>query len=287
MVLQNKYKAGASRRYKIEKGLVPKPDGKTTSKHQPPVAAEDTVTDTHSEEDAAVDTIDDAEDDMPSFSRRKFMSSNSWRYEEPETDEDAEPEPEVDLTNLRAKVAALDVNTNLPGHNSDNEDDEDGDELAWAGQPTTKKQLKVLDSVDWDEMKQEKESADAARALKERFERQLKGPPNAATWRRVQGTQVSMRQRAPKQTMANTEKPSVRMADKVHGSNGTSQTVRFVPRATPTATGSAALDIDDFLESIDAADSNEFQVSTTTDSTGAPATSNNNMQDFLDEMLGS
>ncbi|WFC94495.1 hypothetical protein MBRA1_001125 [Malassezia brasiliensis] len=77
MVLQNKYKARASRRYKAKKGI--------------PMNKNDTEKKQDASESEGSESLEEGDD----YRRRPKMKNNAWRYEEEE---------------LNAKIKALDVN---------------------------------------------------------------------------------------------------------------------------------------------------------------------------------
>lgn len=157
MTIQNKYKARASRRYKVAHNMLPSQEEKKAQ---------------------------EASSKLP-------KTSNDWRYVETdsEAEEDTEREPEVDLTGFNARVAAIDLNSQTQAQAPESDSDED--EEAWQEQARQKE----LAQVDWEEMKREKESAEAARELKERFERQPQGLAGAAQWRRAVNRPPAARQR--------------------------------------------------------------------------------------------
>lgn len=229
MVLQNKYKARASRRYRAAKGI-------------PPKNAKD-VKDTGSEE--------------------QHLPSNSWRYTMPESDEedDEESEPEVDLSNLRAKVTALDLEASSQAEAPPKEFEQDT-------QTTVTKHHEVLDAVDWDELKREKESTEAMRATKARIEHAQNARPTAAAWRR----------RAQNAT-SDVSKPAAPPP-------ATGPTVRYVSRSAPHT---EAQDIDEFIDSIDNAiprsKPSQTKVQVPMEKSKAP-TAPNPWQDKLDQILG-
>ena len=75
MVLQNKYKARASRRYKAKKGIPPK-EGQQKTEQKPEESS--------SESGSAAS--DDSDAPAPVQFRRRRMQDNSWRYQEEEVD---------------------------------------------------------------------------------------------------------------------------------------------------------------------------------------------------------
>ena len=140
MVLQNKYKARASRRYRAAKGIPPK----------------------------------NAKDAKDTESEEQQLPSNTWRYTLPESEEDdEESEPEVDLSSLHAKVAALDLGASSQAQAPPKE-------FEFEPQTSVTKHHEVLDAVDWDELRREKESTEAMRATKARIEHAQNTRPTAA-----------------------------------------------------------------------------------------------------------
>ncbi|WFD26948.1 hypothetical protein MNAN1_001937 [Malassezia nana] len=274
MVLQNKYKARASRRYKAAKGITDTP-----KKRDEPIIEQ--------ERNQAGPEGDFAETtevhETPSI--RRALQSNNWRYEESDTDEEAEPEPEIDTTGLQEKVLALDINARVLGQVSDSESEDESDE-AWNDPFSRKAQLRALSSVDWEDMQREKLDSEAARDLKERFLHQTRAGSARATWRRVDGSQVSVKHKPRKnQEPSKAPPPRVRAADTVHSAQGGKASVRFVPRPTAAQTGSSAQDIDDFLRDIQSSESAKAQSMNHTPKISA-APMKNDMQDFLDDLLG-
>lgn len=232
MVLQNKYKARASRRYRAAKGIPPK--------EKRPV--ED------SEENASGEA--------------KGLPSNQWRYTLPESDEEgeeeqAESEPEVDLTKLKAKVAELDM------HSS-----EDSEEELYDKTNSRKEHCKVLDTVDWDALRREKEQADKIRAVQQRLDHASDARPTITAWR-PSAQQESSAPRSKK---------------------GSGMSVRYEPKRAAQQSFEVQ-DIDDFMNSID----NSIHAVPLSSKTGgahaaeetkASAAEYNPWQDKLDRMLG-
>jgi len=273
MVLQNKYKARASRKYKAAHGIPTKP--KTSN------ALEE-----RSEEisPGADNSLAEPAEAGEGVSHRHSMKTNTWRYEESDTDEEAEPEPDVDITKLQEKVLSLDIDARIQGQVPGSESEESDDELA---NPSSRKaQLEILKNVDWDGIQREKQDSEAARELKERFQRQAQGGSTAATWRRVADSQVSVPQRSRKNRVPdNAPSSQLCAAENTHSTQGAKASVRFVPRPTAAQTGSAAQDIDDFLREINTLDSTKGSASSRVTSVSA-APMKNDMQDFLDDVLG-
>ena len=229
MVLQNKYKARASRRYRAAKGIPPK----------------------------------NAKDAKDTESEEQQLPSNTWRYTLPESEEedDEESEPEVDLSSLHAKVAALDLGASSQAQAPPKE-------FEFEPQTTVTKHHEVLDAVDWDELRREKESTEAMRATKARIEHAQNIRPTAAAWRR----------RA-QSAMTDETKPA-------SPSPAPGPTVRYVPRSTQHT---EAQDIDEFIQSID----NALPKSKASQTKGQvpvekskAATAPNPWQDKLDQILG-
>ena len=226
MVLQNKYKARASRRYRAAKGIPPK-----------------NAKDTESEE--------------------QHLPSNTWRYTMPESEEeeDEDSEPEVDLSSLHAKVAALDLGASSQAQAPPKEFESEP-------QTSVTKHHEVLDAVDWDELRREKESTEAMRATKARIEHAQNTRPTAAAWRR----------RA-QSAMTDETKPA-------SPSPAPRPTVRYVPRSTQHT---EAQDIDEFIQSIDNAlpksKASQTRGQVPTENSKA-ATAPNPWQDKLDQILG-
>lgn len=273
MVLQNKYKARASRKYKAAHGIPEKPKTGNVSK--------DKVEETNS---VTKDNEPDPVQDEERVLHRHPLKSNTWRYEESDTDEEAEPEPDIDITGLQNKVLEMDINARMQGQVPGSESEDESDD--WDDQSSRKAQLEILKNVDWDEIQREKQDSEAARALKERFQRQTQGGYSAATWRRVDGSQVSVPQKARKNRVASdATSPHVRAAERVHSAQGTKASLRFVPRPTAAQTGSSAQDIDDFLRDINASDSAKGPASSSSAKISV-APMKNDMQDFLDDVLG-
>ncbi|WFD30152.1 hypothetical protein MSPP1_001169 [Malassezia sp. CBS 17886] len=279
MVLQNKYKARASRRYQAARGggaarrggrAGPGRDGapggggergwgaqaQNPASAGPPADAAATL-------EASDGARGEAGDEPPASFARRRLEANTWRYEE-ESDEGAESEPDVDLAALRAKVASLDVNAPAQGQLPDSAEEEE-DAFGEPCRPRAQ-EMQVLAQEDWEARRRDKEAADAARALKERFETRLHGAQTAAPWRRVQGTQVSVRPRRSRAAQLPDAKATVRSAERVQMQQGsTLHTTGIASGAgTPHAAVRAARraphadvhmeDIDDLLASIDGAD---------------------------------
>lgn len=229
MVLQNKYKARASRRYRAAKGIPPK----------------------------------NAKDEEDTESAEHRLPSNSWRYTMPESDEegDEESEPEIDLSNFHAKVTALDLGASSQAEAPPEEFESDT-------QTNVIKHHKVLDAVDWDELKREKENTEAMRATKARIEHAQNARPTAAAWRRRAQNPASDASKAAVSTPA------------------TGATVRYVSRSVPHT---EAQDIDEFINSIDNAISRSktspTKVQEPEEKSKAP-TAPNPWQDKLDQILG-
>lgn len=276
MVLQNKYKARASRRYQAKKGIAPAANAKHGSKTVEASAIASDVEGHRTESDQ------ETSNDEATFARRTKLASNSWRYDEDDNDdENDEPEPEVDLTNLRSKVQALDLHaaTQAQKPASASSDEEEGDFDSRAAQK------QALDQVDWEEMRREKEAAEAAQALKDRFERMPPPPRSAASWRHNSAASRS-RQRGPESGST----PSALGPQENRGSAPSKNRVqvRYEPRATPAAVGSAAQDIDEFLASLNDDDPLVAPASAPASglSTVSTASSSNKLQDYLDDLLG-
>lgn len=272
MVLQNKYKARASRRYKAAKGISDTPNARATPSEELGVSAA-------GREDSSSAPADVEERQF----HRYPLKSNDWRYEESESDEEAEPEPAIDSTKLQEKVLALDIDARVQGEvpGSDEESEEE-----WTDPSSRKAQLQVLKNVDWEAIQREKQNSEAARELKERFQRQARVGHTAATWRRVEGSQVSVPQKARKnRAPAQETAPRVSAADRMQTAQGSKASVRFVPRPTAAQTGSSAQDIDDFLRDIHASDPMTGPSSHVSER-ASTAPMNNDMQDFLDGVLG-
>lgn len=75
MVLQNKYKARVSRRYKAKKGIPPK-EGQQKPAQEPEESGD---------ESGSV-ASDDSDAPAPAQFRRRRVQDNSWRYQEEEVD---------------------------------------------------------------------------------------------------------------------------------------------------------------------------------------------------------
>lgn len=274
MVLQNKYKARASRRYKAAKGITDAP-----KKRDEPIIDQE-----RHQAGSEGDSVETTEVDETSRIRRA-LQTNNWRYEESDTDEEAEPEPEIDTTGFQEKLMALDINARVQGQVSGSESEDESDE-EWNDPSSRKAQLRALSSVDWEAMQREKLESEAARDLKERFLHQARAGSTSATWRRVDGSQVSMKHKPRKNhEPSKAPPPRVRAADTVHSAQGGKASVRFVPRPTAAQTGSSAQDIDDFLRDIQSSESTKTH-STSHAQKASAAPMKNDMQDFLDDLLG-
>ncbi|KIJ27063.1 hypothetical protein M422DRAFT_164165, partial [Sphaerobolus stellatus SS14] len=103
--------------------------------------------------------------------------TNAYRYEEPEVDEneDPEPEPEVDLSDFLARQR-LDDSSSLVHPWQEDDDDVDHTLVAVTSAPSSapvKPRKNQVHTVEWDasldELKREKESAEAVWDLKTRF----------------------------------------------------------------------------------------------------------------------
>ncbi|WFD19363.1 hypothetical protein MCAP1_001593 [Malassezia caprae] len=208
MVLQNKYKARASRRYKAAHGIPAKPKAGN--------APEEKTEESNSGANNSVVESAEGEERVS----HDPLKTNTWRYEQSDTEEEAEPEPDVDITKLQEKVLALDIDARMQGQVPGSESDESDDELA---DPSSRKaQLEILKNVDWEGIQREKQDSEAARELKERFQRQAQGGYTAASWRRVNGSQVSLSQKSRKHRAPdNVMPPQVSAAEKIHSTQGT------------------------------------------------------------------
>ena len=270
MVLQNKYKARASRRYRAAKGIPPRHtvNGENES---PGVCSE--IAKHHPRSDTS-------------------LRSNDWRYAQPESDdEEAEPEPEVDLTKLNAKVASMDMNSSTQAQilssDSDSEDSESN---------AKSEQLRALDSVDWNALRREKEDAEMARALRERFKNREKARPNAANWRRDGGIQrpsEKLTRLQPSRTTSERNPAHKKLTEEPLRSS------EVIPKATSRPPMSVLLptestmnhhepmaqDMDDFLASIDA-HTIKPKAEEKTVQTVRRAPPPKEMQDLIDDILG-
>jgi len=124
------------------------------------------------EEDEEVDE-EEAEKERIKYSRRN-LGSNAARYEEKEPDPDEEPEPEVDLSALMNRQRLDDDTQAVIGVPKVEADDDVDHSLSHFGSQAplaNRKDRKAV--IEWDEsleqMKQEKEKAEAVWDLKARF----------------------------------------------------------------------------------------------------------------------
>ncbi|KIJ47202.1 hypothetical protein M422DRAFT_249056 [Sphaerobolus stellatus SS14] len=109
---------------------------------------------------------------------RRGLDTNAYRYEEPEVDEneDAEPEPEVDLSDFLARQRLDNSSSLVHPRQHDDDDDVDYTLAAVTSAPSSapvKPRKNQVHNVEWDasldELKREKESAEAVWDLKTRF----------------------------------------------------------------------------------------------------------------------
>lgn len=266
MVLQNKYKARASRRYKAAHNIDthrPK-SGRQESKSTPKTGgSEEEPSEGEREDDVlARESPSDPRDTVSTQFRVRRKTTNAWRYEEPESQEEEE-EPEVDLSGLNARVAAMDVNEGTLASREESDAEDDGEGVFFEGAP--QKKIQTLSTDEVDEMKKDIESADAARGtlmlteLRKRFTHESRAPANAA-WRQT--------------------------AKLPQGAVPVRQSIPARPQNTPQFD-----DIDDFLESIDS-DAKHMAppealgtASTDIKTAGVPKNAAS-MQDFLDDLIG-
>ncbi|KAI3627014.1 hypothetical protein CBS14141_001015 [Malassezia furfur] len=213
MVLQNKYKARASRRYKAKKGI---PMNKN---------------ETEKAQDTSESEGSESHDEGNDYRRRPKMKDNAW----------LEPEPEVDLSKLNAKIKALDVNAK-PQFALASDEEEPEPEDGPAPPPMSSDELLA--------MLKEKDAAEEARSLKARLGSGTTQKTGAAAWRRRTGA-----------TSLSSAKPAA------------------PTRPQPSDTSKDALDVDEFLSSVDSPSQSR---------TAAPKTTQQqqSMQDYLDELLG-
>ncbi|WFD33697.1 hypothetical protein MCUN1_000510 [Malassezia cuniculi] len=178
MVLQNKYKARASRRYKathnIDKGKPASGQSKKKPHQKAAPQEEESSDDGHSSEgseggsgsndDKQVDETQRDAQEAAKYSRRQKKSTNAWRYEVPDSqEEDEEEEPEVDLTNLKARIATMDVNEKiLFAEEPSDDDDDDGEGVFYNEAP--KKKILALPAEEVEQMRNEIKSAETVRA---------------------------------------------------------------------------------------------------------------------------
>ncbi|WFD41745.1 hypothetical protein MPSI1_000381 [Malassezia psittaci] len=180
MVLQNKYKARASRRYKSKKGIpIDKKQEQGDNEKSDRDAISGSGCDSHTDEEpsSADETV---------YRRRPKLKDNAWRYQEEEVDphegklavplkKEIESEPEVDLSKLQAKVAALDMNAKPQ---FDLASDEEQPELDDGPVPDPMSSDELLT------MLKQKNAAEEARSLKARLAGSHAVKPTAAAWRK-------------------------------------------------------------------------------------------------------
>ncbi|GAO46098.1 hypothetical protein G7K_0338-t2 [Saitoella complicata NRRL Y-17804] len=178
-----KWKARATRQYRIKHGIPPPPrpgqqavpeddwEGSSDDDDAPNAEGQKTggtLDPLPGEERKDVKSDDEDEDEGKTFSRRRKMQSNAWRYEEEEVDPRLEPEelePEPDYAHLPARELNLVNSEEGPCVHSD-DDHED-----IPGLPKAKRKPKVLyvKREDYAELRSNIDKANAARAFKERY----------------------------------------------------------------------------------------------------------------------
>ena len=169
MVLQNKYKARASRRYKATHNIEPRDN--TKSKH-----GEHAESASNQQEDNSGDTSG-----LP-------KTSNAWRYQEPESQDEEEEEPHVDLTSLNQRIAKMDVNERMQFEKAHSDEADTGEGIFYESAPTSKVQTISADQVE--QMKKEIESADAERGAYPANRTPQPLPPPAPAAHEVQWTYI-------------------------------------------------------------------------------------------------
>jgi len=128
------------------------------------------------DENGAEEEDSGAEDQLKKYAKRQ-IETNAHRYEEPEVDLNSEEqsEPEVDLSSFLAKQRLTDPDLRTP-HDQPTENEDDVDDslyhiTSYSSQLRPCKNR--VQTIEWDEslneLKLEKESADAVRDLKSRF----------------------------------------------------------------------------------------------------------------------
>ncbi|BFZ61409.1 hypothetical protein YB2330_002474 [Saitoella coloradoensis] len=179
-----KWKAKATRQYRIKHGIPPPPrpeqqpvpeddwEGSSDDDDAPDAEGQKTgrtLDPLPGEERKGVKPDDEDEDEGKTFSRRRKMQSNAWRYEEEEVDPHLEPEeelePEPDYAHLSARELNLVNREDEPSVHSD-DDHED-----IPGLPKAKRKPKVqyVKREDYAELQSNIDKANAARAFKERY----------------------------------------------------------------------------------------------------------------------
>ncbi|WFC97660.1 hypothetical protein MYAM1_000379 [Malassezia yamatoensis] len=201
MVLQNKYKARASRRYKNKKGI------STDKKRQ---QGDDTKSDQDGESGSGSDSHTDKEPssaDETVYRRRPKMKDNAWRYQEEEVDphegtlavilnKEIESEPEVDFSGFQAKMAALDMNAKPQFDLASDEEQPEPDDGPIPGPMSSDELISML---------KQKNAAEEAKSLKARLAGSYAVKPTAAAWRRSKQNAAVARPAARSQdTTANT-----------------------------------------------------------------------------------
>lgn len=142
MVLQNKYKARASRRYKATHNIEPRNS-------------------TKSKQGESAESAPNEQEDNSSGSSGLPKTSNAWRYQEPESQDEEEEDPQVDLTSLNQRIAKMDVNERMQFEKKDSDEEDTGEGIFYESALTSKVQTISADQVE--PMKKEIESADAER----------------------------------------------------------------------------------------------------------------------------
>lgn len=267
MVLQNKYKARASRRYKAAHNIdTHRPKSGRQESKSTPETGDSEEEPSEGEREGTVcarGSPSDPRDTVSTQFRVRRKTTNAWRYEEPESQEEEEEEPEVDLSGLNGRVAAMDINEGTLASKEESDADDDGEGIFFEGAP--QKKIQTLSADEVDEMKKDIESADAARGtlmlteLRKRFTHESRAPANAA-WRQA--------------------------AKLPQGAVPVRRSVLARPQNTPQFD-----DIDDFLESIDS-DAKHMAppealgtASADIKTVGVPKNAAS-MQDFLDDLIG-
>lgn len=142
MVLQNKYKARASRRYKATHNIEPRDHTKSKQGEQ-------------------AESAPNPQEHDGSGSSGLPKTTNAWRYEEPESQDEEEEEPQVDLTSLNQRIANMDVNERMQFEKEHSDEEDTGEGVFYESSPASRVQTISADQVE--QMKKEIESADAER----------------------------------------------------------------------------------------------------------------------------
>ncbi|KIJ27043.1 hypothetical protein M422DRAFT_191466 [Sphaerobolus stellatus SS14] len=168
---------------------------------------------------------------------RRDLDTNAYRYEEPEADEneDAEPEPEVDLSDFLARQRLGDSSSLAHPKQEDDDNDVDYTLAAVTSAPSSvpvKPRKNQVHAVEWDasldELKREKESAEAVWDLKTRFR------------------QAQPRLTAPKSTPGR----ETRKSDKVEDARHVSKPPDADGHAEPVPKPTSKAELEDFLDDL-------------------------------------